>query len=40
MIKKQAKLEDNLKKLNIDISKSSEKLLKALICWRVIICEA
>ena len=30
MIKKQAKLEDNLKKLNIDISKSSEKIIKGI----------
>ena len=30
MIKKQAKLEDNLKKLNIDISQSSDKIIKGI----------
>ncbi len=30
LIKKQAKLEDNLEKLNIDIKQSSEKIIKGI----------
>ena len=30
MIKKKAKLEDNLKKLNIDINQSSEKIIQGI----------